>query len=145
MTAGEKTYRGAPATRETRDRAMRKCDECLTPYAEGDRLCPGCGKKLPGYAVENPYSVLPMEHILRVVGHLVWIIGIAGFMVLLWNTDQKSEGLNWLIAAGGVVFLVISIIISIVLFCMSEILRRVIRIQRRVRAFMEDNKQPEDS
>lgn len=120
---------------------MRKCNECLTPYSEEDTLCPGCGKKLPGFDLENPYSKLPMEHILRVVGHVVWIVGVVGFLIVLWNTDQKSENLNWLIAAGGVVFLTVSIIVSVTLFCMSEILRRVIRIQRKVRAFMEEYKQ----
>jgi hypothetical protein len=124
-----------------KETAMRKCDECLTPYTDEDKLCPGCGKKLPGYDIENPYSMLPMEHILRVVGHLVWIVGVVGFVIILWNTDQQNDNLNWLIAAGGFIFLAFSIVISIALFCMSEILRRVIRIQRRVRAFVEEYKE----
>jgi len=124
---------------------MRKCDECLTPYSDDDKICPGCGKNLPGYAMENPYAWVPMEQILRVVGHLVWIIGVVGCLTLLWNTDQPSDNLNWLIAAGAFVFLISSVIISITLFCLSEILRRVIRIQRRVRAFVEEYKQQDNS
>lgn len=124
---------------------MRKCIECQTPYSDDDKICPGCGKHLPGYDIENPYSWVPMEHILRVVGHLVWIIGVAGCLTLLWNTDQVSDSTNWLIAAGAVVFLIASLIISIALFCLSEILRRVIRIQRKVRAFVEEYKQSDSS
>lgn len=122
---------------------MRKCDECFTPYTEEDKICPGCGKRLPGYDMENPISRLPMEQILRVAGHLLWIIGVTGCLVALWYTNQKDETLNWLIAAGGFVFLIGSIIISITLFGMSEMLRRIIRIQRRVRAFVEDYKKSE--
>lgn len=123
---------------------MRKCDECLTPYTDEHTICPGCGKRLPGYDMENPVSRLPMENILRSAAHLLWILGVIGFLLALWNTDQKDESLNWLIAAGGGIFLLATVIASIALFGMGEMLRRVIRIQRRVRAFVEGyNNKPE--
>jgi hypothetical protein len=95
-------------------------------------------KPEPSYEMENPISQLAMEHILRVAGHLTWLIGAIGCIAFLWNTNQQDATLNWLIALGGFLFLAVSLIFSVTLFGLSEILRRVIRIQRKVRAFVND-------
>lgn len=117
---------------------MLQCEWCGTVFEDNLEHCPACNSKhAVGYEMENPVSRLPMEDILRVTGHVVWILGLIGGLTLFWNTDQPSERINFLFFLGGVIFISMSIVLSILFFGMGEILKRIIRIQRRVRAFSE--------
>ncbi len=117
---------------------MLQCEMCGAVFPDSLERCPNCeSSRLVGYEMENPFSRLPMESILRVTGHIIWLIGLVGCLIFLWNTDKEDETLNMLLALGGFIFLCISLVFSITLFGMGEILRRLIRVQRRVRAFSE--------
>ncbi len=117
---------------------MLQCEWCGTVFEDSLEHCPACSSKhAVGYEMENPVSRLPMEDILRVTGHVVWILGLIGGLTLFWNTDQPSDRLNYLLFLAGVIFISMSVVLSILFFGMGEILKRIIRIQRRVRAFSE--------
>lgn len=117
---------------------MLQCEWCGTVFEDDLERCPACNSKYAvGYEMENPVSRLPMEDILRVTGHLVWILGLIGGLTFFWNTDQPSERINYLLFLAGIIFICMSIVLSILFFGMGEILKRIIRIQRRVRAFSE--------
>jgi len=117
---------------------MLQCEWCGTVFEDDLEHCPACNSKYAvGYEMENPVSRLPMEDILRVTGHVVWILGLVGGLTFFWNTDQPSERINYLLFLAGVIFICMSIVLSILFFGMGEILKRIIRIQRRVRAFSE--------
>lgn len=117
---------------------MLQCEWCGTVFDDSLEHCPACNSKYAvGYEMENPVSRLPMEDILRVTGHVVWLIGLIGGLTLFWNTDQADERLNYLLFLAGILFMILSVVLSILFFGMGEILKRLIRIQRRVRAFSE--------
>ncbi len=117
---------------------MLQCEICGTVFEDTMDKCPHCkSAHVVGYEMDNPVSRLPMEDILRVTGHIIWIIGIIGCLVLLWNTDKDNETLNMFFAIGGFLFLCGCLVFSVTLFGMGEILKRLIRVQRRVRAFSE--------
>ncbi len=117
---------------------MLQCEMCGAVFHDSLDRCPNCASsRLVGYEMDNPFSRLPMESILRVTGHIIWLIGLVGCLIFLWNTNREDETLNMILALGGFMFLCISLVFSITLFGMGEILRRLIRVQRRVRAFSE--------
>ena len=115
---------------------MLQCEWCGTVFEDKLEYCPVCkSQHAVGYEMENPVSRLPMEGILRVTGHLVWVIGLIGGLIFFWNTDQANEHTNFMLMIGGIACIALSIVLSILFFGMSELLQRIIRIQRRVRAF----------
>lgn len=115
---------------------MLQCEWCGTVFEEELDRCPACKSKfIVGYEMENPVSRLPMEHILRVTGHSVWLIGLVVGIVLFWNTDQPTERVNYLLLFGGIISIASGMVLSILFFGLGEVLSRIVRIQRRVRAF----------
>nr|WP_321256696.1 hypothetical protein [uncultured Pseudodesulfovibrio sp.] len=120
-------------------RKMVQCERCLETFSADLEKCPVCGcDDLIGYKVQNPFSRLPMERVLPATGHLMWIVGLIACFVLLWNTNTDDSTRNWMFALAGFGVLLFSTVVSVTLFGLGELLKRVIRIQRRVRAFMQD-------
>ena len=64
-------------------------------------------------------------------------MGTVGFLVLLWQTDSANEEADSLFMYGAVLLLFCSVLFSAAYFGMSEIMRRILRLQRRLRAFHE--------
>lgn len=123
---------------QTEFRTIVQCEACLETFSGDLECCPVCGSdEVVGYKVANPFSRLPMEKVLPVMGHLMWIIGTIACIVLLWGTDTEDKAYNYLMAMTGFGVMLFSIVVSVTLFGMGELLKRVIRIQRRVRAFMQ--------
>ncbi len=117
---------------------MLKCEKCQATFGDDLEKCPECGSgELSKYQMENPMSRLPIHRLLSVAGHLAWMIGVGVCISLIWhtNTPDTSENLVTLLVAFG--SLLLSLIVSVTLFGMGELLRRVIRIQRRLRAFVD--------
>lgn len=115
------------------------CVNCKAPSPMDADKCSRCGSnEFTGYDVENPYSKLPMAQLLKVCGHIIWLLGLGCCIGLLWQTStpELSTNLWYMIAGFGVLFF--AIIWSVTLFAIAELLRRTIRIQRKQRAFMED-------
>ncbi|NJB67277.1 hypothetical protein GGQ74_000917 [Desulfobaculum xiamenense] len=118
---------------------MLQCEVCGETFSRSYDQCPKCGSEdFTGYRMVNPIARLPMELILTVAAHLTWLLGSAGCIAFLWNTDTPDPHTNLLLAFAGFGFLLLSLILSIALFGIAELLGRTIRIQRRVKAFVED-------
>lgn len=101
--------------------------------------CTQCGStELSGYDIDNPYSKLPMQRLLKVCGHLMWLTGVIATLALLWQTNNKDNSINLMFLFGGLATLSLSIIGSVCLFALGEMMRRVIRIQRKLRAFVDE-------
>lgn len=117
---------------------MLRCEKCQATFGDNLEKCPECGSgELSKYQMENPMSRLPIHRLLSVAGHLAWMIGVGICIALIWhtNTPDTSQNLTMLLAAFG--SLLLSLIVSVTLFGMGELLKRVIRIQRRLRAFVD--------
>lgn len=120
-------------------RKMLHCEKCGEVFPSEFERCPKCkGTRFSGYTVVNPVARLPIESILRVMAHLTWMLGTAGCLALLWQTDSPDVDHNMLLLVAGFGVLVASVFISVTLFGMSEMLRRIVRIQLRLRAMFED-------
>ncbi|GAB6178444.1 hypothetical protein JCM16814_33350 [Desulfobaculum senezii] len=118
---------------------MFQCEVCGETFSKSYRECPKCGSEdFVGYKMVNPISRLPMEHILTVVAHLSWLLGTIGCITFLWQTDSPNDEINLLFILGGCGFLLFSLILSIALFGLAELIGRTIRIQRRVKAFVKN-------
>lgn len=117
-----------------------RCEKCGEVFSDSFERCPNCGSsRFEGYTVVNPISRLPMEHIVRVMGHLMWLLGVTVCIALLWQTDSSDENRNMLYMYMGFGTLFVSVFVSVTLFAIGEILKRIIRIQRRLRAMFEDS------
>ena len=71
----------------------------------------------------NPYTRMPMETFLKACGHLLWLVGTIGFLVLLWQTDSPDAETNKLFIYGAFLLLFCSVLFSAAYFGMSEIMR----------------------
>lgn len=120
-------------------KTVLQCEKCGETFSDSFEQCPKCGsRRFVGYSVVNPIARLPMEAILRFCGHMLWITGTAACIAFLWNTDSPDTVRNWWFVAAGFGLLSLSVIGAITLFALGEMLKRIIRIQRRVRAIMDD-------
>jgi len=118
---------------------MQHCGKCGEVFSDNFERCPKCGSHdFVGYTVTNPVARLPMEAILRVMAHLMWILGTAICVAFLWSTDSEDADHNMLLMYMGFTALCVSIFISVTLFALGEMLKRIIRIQRRLRAMFDD-------
>lgn len=68
-----------------------------------------------------------METFLKACGHLLWLVGTIGFLVLLWQTDSPDAETNKLFIYGAFLLLFCSVLFSAAYFGMSEIMRRILR------------------
>ncbi len=112
-----------------------QCARCKTIFGSDFTKCPECGSdESTGYAEVNPYTHLPLESFLQACGHLFWLGGTFLFLFCLWEigeTDLPSE--IFIILAFGA--LGVGILMSALYFALSEVINRLLRLQRRLRAF----------
>ena len=132
-----------------RPRAMKKivdgnvqqelqCAHCKTIFPDYLGRCPECGSDEWTALVEvNPYARVPMESIIKGCAHLLWMLGILGFFVFVWQMDDPDPDVCLLYLYGGVATLVVCILVSAAFFSLSELMRRTLRIQRRLKVFHE--------
>ena len=113
-----------------------QCSRCKAIFPDYLARCPECGsEEWIGLVEVNPYTRMPMETFLKACGHLLWLVGTIGFLVLLWQTDSPDAETNKLFIYGAFLLLFCSVLFSAAYFGMSEIMRRILRMQRRLRAF----------
>ena len=116
-----------------------QCSRCKAIFPDYLTRCPECGsEEWIGLVEVNPYTRMPMETFLKACGHLLWLVGTIGFLVLLWQTDSPDAETNKLFIYGAFLLLFCSVLFSAAYFGMSEIMRRILRMQRRLRAFHEN-------
>lgn len=136
LVAGE-----APTTPAIDVRVERElqCSRCKAIFPDYLARCPECGSdEWIGLVEVNPYTRMPMETFLKACGHLLWLMGTVGFLVLLWQTDGPDPETNRLFIYGAVLLLFCSVLFSAAYFGMSELMHRIVRMQRRLRAFHEN-------
>lgn len=115
-----------------------QCVHCKTVFPDYLARCPECGSDEWTALVEvNPYGRIPMESIVKGCGHLLWMIGLFGFFILTWQMDSPDAETNRLYLYSGIAVLAVGIILSTAFSGLSELMRRTLRIQRRLKAFHE--------
>ena len=68
-----------------------QCSRCKAIFPDYLARCPECGsEEWIGLVEVNPYTRMPMETFLKACGHLLWLVGTIGFLVLLWQTDSPD-------------------------------------------------------
>lgn len=128
-----------PVTVETNTPKDLRCSRCKAIFPDYLARCPECGSEdWVGLVEVNPYTRMPMENFLKACGHILWLLGTVGFLFLLWQTDTANEETNLLYMYGAVLLLFCSVLFSAAYFGMSEIMKRMLRVQRRLRAFHEN-------
>ena len=107
-----------------------QCAHCKTLFPDYLARCPECGSDEWTALTEiNPYSRIPMESIVKGCGHLLCI--------LVWQMDDPEPAVNRLYLYSGIAFLAVGIILSTAFSSLSELMRRTLRIQRRLKVFHE--------
>ncbi len=115
-----------------------QCAHCKTIFPDYLARCPECGSDEWTALIEvNPYARMPMEILIKGCGHLLWMIGILGFFILAWQMCDPDPVVNRLYLYGAIGFLVVCVLVSTAFFSLSEIMRRVLRMQRRLKVFHE--------
>lgn len=115
-----------------------QCAHCKTVFPDFLGRCPECGSDEWTALVEvNPYARIPMESIIKGCAHLLWMLGILGFFILVWQMDSSDDATNRLYLYMAIATLLVCILISTAFFSLSELIRRVLRIQRRLKFFHE--------
>ena len=112
-----------------------RCERCGAKFPDYLARCPECGSTEWEELTEvNPYTRMPMEAFLKGCGHVFWLFGTVGFLIMLWQTGTDSPS-DRLFFYGAILFLASGMLFSAAFFALSELLRRILRIQRRLRAF----------
>ncbi len=112
------------------------CARCKAVFPEYLARCPECGSDEWNGLVEiNPYTRMPMESFLKACGHLMWLAGTVGFLFLLWQTGNNTALTTELFIGGAILSLVSGVLVSALFFGLSELMHRLIRLQRRLRTF----------
>lgn len=115
-----------------------QCLQCKATFPDYMRYCPECGsEERTGITEVNPYAHMPMDSFLQGCGHVFWLTGVVAFLMLIWQTNDMDKATGLLIFYGAICVLVSGVILSVAYFALSELLRRIIRIQRRLRTFHE--------
>lgn len=144
-----KRRKGIIAKRSLRPITMKKapendvshelqCAHCKTLFPDFLGRCPECGSDEWTALVEvNPYARIPMESIIKGCAHILWMLGILGFFILVWQMDSPDDATNRLYLYMAIATLLVCVLISTAFFSLSELIRRVLRIQRRLKFFHE--------
>lgn len=115
-----------------------QCLQCRLTFPDYMGCCPQCGsEERTGLAEVNPYTRMPMSSFLKACGHVFWLVGVAAFLILIWQTDNINIEKGLMFFYAGLFSIVCGVILSAAYFALSELLRRVLRIQRRLQAFHE--------
>ncbi len=118
---------------------MLVCSRCKTVFPEYLARCPGChSKEWQGISEINPYNYLPMEQFLKICGHALWLFATLGAIFLLWQTNTSDDAMNEVYVLSAILLAFLGILTSVAYFGLSEITRRIERIQRRLRVFHEN-------
>jgi len=114
------------------------CAACGAVFPEYLARCPECGsEEWKGLVEVNPYTRLPMEQFLKFCGHGLWIFGTLGCLMLFWQTGGENSEMDEVYIFLGIILLLSGVLFSAAYFGLSELLRRLLRVQRRLRAFHE--------
>lgn len=115
-----------------------QCSHCNYVFDDYLTRCPECGgEDWIGYTEVNPYTRLPLENLLKSCGHLLWIGGTLALLHCLWRTDNADNTINMLYIYAGITCIFMGVFLSVLYFALSEIIQRVLRVQRRLKAFHE--------
>lgn len=115
------------------------CSKCKHVFPEFLARCPECGSRdWQGISEVNPYNYLPMEQFLKICGHCLWLFATIASIFLLWQTDTTDKLMNEIYVLSAIMLAFGGVLTSVAYFGMSEITRRVERIQKRLRAFHEN-------
>ena len=115
-----------------------QCAHCKTVFPDFLGRCPECGSDEWTALVEvNPYARVPMESLIKGCAHMLWMLGILGFFILVWQMDSPDDAVNRLYLYAAIARLLVCILISTAFFSLSELMRRILRIQRRLKVFHE--------
>lgn len=134
---GKKRRSGADGKYMLVERELR-CSRCKAVFPDFLARCPECGsEEWVSLEEVNPYTKMPLETFLKACGHLFWLMGVAAFLVLLWQTDSSSDDKNAMFVYGAISSLVVGVLASAAYFGISETLRRLLRMQRRLQVFHE--------
>lgn len=115
------------------------CSKCKTVFPEFLARCPECGSRdWQGLSEVNPYNNAPLEQFLKLCGHLMWLGGCIACIFILWQTTSHDQSYNELLVLSAILVAAFGIFASVGYFGLSEINRRVERIQKRLRAFHEN-------
>ena len=67
-----------------------QCSRCKAIFPDYLARCPECGsEEWIGLVEVNPYTRMPMETFLKACGHLLWLVGTIGFLVLLCRRTAR--------------------------------------------------------
>ncbi len=114
------------------------CSNCKFVFSNYLTRCPECGsEEWIGYTEVNPYSRMPLENIIKSCGHALWIFGTLCALYFLWQTDNTNEEANMLSIYLAIVSIVMGLLLSVMYFSLGEIIQRLLRVQRRLKAFHE--------
>ena len=103
------------------------------------KRCPECGSRdWQGLSEVNPYNNAPLEQFLKLCGHLMWLGGCIACIFLLWQTTSNDKSYNELLILSAILVAAFGVFASVGYFGLSEITRRVERIQKRLRVFHEN-------
>ena len=131
-------YKRRQSSRFTADPVL-VCSKCKHVFPEFLARCPECGSRdWQGLSEVNPYNYLPMEQFLKLCGHMLWLFATIGSIFLLWQTNTEDTEMNEIYVMSAIALAFGGILISVAYFGMSELTRRVERIQKRLRAFHEN-------
>ncbi len=123
-----------------------QCANCKYVFANYLTRCPECGsEEWTGYTEINPYTRLPLESFLKGCGHIFWLGGTLLCIYFFWNTDTDDNELNQMFILMGLLSLGLGVLLSSLYFGLSEIIHRILRLQRRLRAFHENHLNPRPS
>lgn len=112
------------------------CTRCRTVFSDFHTRCPECGcHEWDFFQEENPYARMPLERFIQLCGHAFWLVGTILFLGLLWQTGSNDFEQNRFYIYTAIFALTAGVLISALYFALSEIIYRIMRIQRRLRAF----------
>jgi len=123
-----------------------QCLQCKAAFPDYMGACPECGsEERVGLAEVNPYARMPMESFLKICGHVFWLVGVFAFIIIIWQTNTVARATSLLFLYGALFVLVSGVIMSAAYFALSELLRRILRIQHRLRSFHETYRRAQPS
>ncbi len=127
-------------------RKRLQCSNCSYVFSDYLTSCPECGSEdWIGYTEVNPYTRMPLESFLKACGHVVWILGTFVCLYFLWQTNSSDEALNVQSILLAIVSLGLGILLSALYFGLSEAIQRILRVQRRLKAFHETHRHGQQS
>ncbi len=126
--------------RKKKTTSKLQCVECKYVFSNFLDTCPECGsEKITDYSEVNPYSRMPLESVLKSCGHIMWLGGTFLFLFFLWNTNSPDEVENMRMIRYAILSLFVGVLCSVLYIGLSEVIHRILRVQRRLKAFHENH------